>query len=107
MGLMDSLKKATGLGLSAEESYARAFEKAVLLGPAKFGEAVALFDEAAKKAAEKSNPALQARALANARLYAFITTGDVGVLPELAQLLRGITEIEQIGSRTEMLARRL
>jgi hypothetical protein len=100
---MDSLKKATGLGLTADESYARAYEKAVLLGPTKFGEAVRLFDEAATKAAEKGNPALQARALANARLYAFITSGDDGVLPELARLLRGITEIEQIGSRTEML----
>jgi len=103
MSILDSLKKATGLGLSPDESYTRAYEKAVLLGPSKFGDAVALFEEAAKKAAEKGNAQLNARALANARLYAFITSGEVTVLPELAQLLRGLPEIEKIGSRNEML----
>ena len=46
MGLMDSLKKATGLGLNAGEHYDRAYEKAVLLGAANFPKAVELFDAA-------------------------------------------------------------
>lgn len=104
MGLVDNLKKATGLGLTNSEHYQRAYEKGVLLGAAKYGDAVALFDAAAKKASESGDSALQVRAYANARLYQFITTGDARVLPELRNALSQLAEIEVIGSRTEVMA---
>ncbi len=103
MGLMDSLKKATGLGLTPAQHYARAYEKAVLLGPSMFGEAVGLFDAAAKKAVEAGDFQLQSRSLANARLYGFITTGNTNLLPDLKQALTEVPEIELIGSRTDMM----
>lgn len=101
MGLMDSLKKATGIGLDPHEHYERAFEKAVLLGPTKFAEAVPLFENAAKRAAEEGDAALEARSIANARLYAFITTGDSDHLRPLREALARLTDLEQIGSRSE------
>src|SRR3954464_2870656 len=103
MGFMDSLKKATGVGLNANEHYDRAYEKGVLLGPEKFAEAVGLFETAARKAAESGDVQTQTRALANSRLYGFITSGDVRLLPDLYQLLSQLTEVEQIGSRSEMM----
>src|SRR3954451_19565253 len=103
MGFMGSLKKATGVGLNANEHYDRAYEKGVLLGPEKFTEAVGLFETAARKAAESGDVQTQTRALANSRLYGFITSGDVRLLPDLYQLLSQLTEIEQIGSRSEMM----
>jgi len=104
MGFMDSLKKATGVGLTAHEHYDRAYEKGVLLGPEKFDEAVGLFETAARKAAESGDVQTQVRAVANARLYGFITSGDVGLLPDLHQALSQLTEIEQIGSRSELMS---
>ena len=101
MGFLDSIKKATGIGLAPAEHYQRAFEKGILLGPAKFAEAVGLFETAAKKAADAGDSALQARALANAHLYRFISGKDFKPLAELCGLLSGLTEVEQIGSRTE------
>lgn len=103
MGLMDSLKKATGLGLSPAEQYSRAFEKAVLLGEKMYPEAVRLFDAASRRAAEAGDTHLQTKALANARLYTFITTADTNALPELHQALSQLTEIEAIGSQTEFM----
>lgn len=102
MGLMDSLKKATGIGLTPREHYERAFEKAVLLGPSKFDEAVPLFENAAKEAAEEGDAALAARSIANARLYAFIRSGASTHLRPLREALALLTDIEQIGSRSEM-----
>jgi hypothetical protein len=101
MGLMDQLKKATGVGLNAAEHYDRAYEKGVLLGPAKFAEAASMFDAAAKKAAESGHVEIHVRATANARLYGFITSGNVQHLPDLATALHQLGEIEIIGSRTE------
>ena len=66
MGLLDSLKKATGVGLNGSEHYERAWEKGVLLGPAKYGDAAAMFDTAQKKAAEAQDVGTAARARANA-----------------------------------------
>lgn len=101
MGLMDSLKKATGLGLSHAEHYNRAFEKGVLLGPGMYGEAIKLFDQAARKAAEVGDGETQARSIANARLYSFIGTGAPEHLIELRRALDAIPQIEVIGSQTE------
>jgi hypothetical protein len=43
MGLFDDLKMATGLGLDPAQAYRRAFEKGVLLGFSKFGEAAEMW----------------------------------------------------------------
>ena len=100
---MDSLKKATGLGLSHGEHYNRAFEKGVLLGPTMYGEAVKLFDHAARKATEVGDGETQARAIANARLYSFIGTGSPDHLTDLRRALDTIPQIEAIGSQTEFI----
>lgn len=103
MGLFDSLKKATGIGLSAREHYDRAFEKGVLLGPKSFGDAAKFFETAAKKAAEAGEVDLQTRASANSRLYAFVAGGPPKLLIELRDSLKGLTEIEQLGSRSDVM----
>lgn len=101
MGLMDSIKKATGLGLTPEQHYDRAYEKGVLLGPDKYGEAAALFQAAAAKASEVGNNSLQARALANAFLYEYIATGNAAKLELLREQLTQLQDIERIGTRSE------
>lgn len=101
MGFMDSLKKATGLGLNAGEHYDRAYEKGVLLGPANYPKAAELFETAAAKAAEAGDGSTQARAKANAALYNFIATGNEKALAALGEALPFLEEIEQIGARTE------
>ena len=101
MGLMDSLKKATGIGLTANEHYDRAYEKGVLLGPANYAKAVDLFETAAKKAAETGDTQTQTRARANAALYSFISTGNEAALDTLRAVLPSMQNIEQIGVRTE------
>ena len=73
MGFLDTLKKATGVGLSAAEQYQRAFEKGVFLGPQNYAEAVTLFLAAAKKAAEVGDTQIEPYARANAALYRFIS----------------------------------
>lgn len=103
MGMMDGLKKATGVGLTHQEHYQRAFEKGVLLGPEKFLEAASMFDAAAQKAAAMGDPLLQTRAVANASLYRFIATGDRGALPDLRNALSQLADIEQIGTRNQMM----
>lgn len=104
MGLMDSLKKASGLGLTPDEHYQRAYEKGVLLGPEHYGKAVELFEIAARKANENGNAQLEARARANAAFYGFVTTGSNQHLAVLKDALRSVPEIEEIGSRTNMLS---
>ncbi len=104
MGFFDSIKKATGLGLNAEEHYTRAWEKSVLLGAAKYGEAVALFQAAAAKADEAGDPALAQRARANAHLYGFVATGKAEHLVKLREQLDGLEQIEQVGSRNEAIS---
>jgi len=100
MGLLGALKKATGIGLSARERYSRAFEKAVLLGPASFAAAPELFEDARAKAVEEGDTALADRASANALLYRFIT-GSEGLLESLRDALERVPEIERIGLQTE------
>src|SRR5579871_5238348 len=103
VGLMDQLKKATGIGLDAAEAYDRAYEKGVLLGATKFADAASMFDTAAKKAAESGHEEIHVRAGANARLYGFITSGNPQHLPGLAAALQRLGQIEIIGSRTELM----
>jgi len=104
MGIFDSLKKATGLGLNAEEHYTRAWEKSVLLGPTKYGEAVALFQNAAAKADEAGDAALAQRARANAHLYGFVSSGKGEHLAKLREQLDGLEQIEQVGSRNDAMS---
>jgi len=101
MGLMDSMKKATGIGLSHSEHFDRAYEKAVLLGEANYTKAVELFENAAKKAAEAGDRAFEARSRANAALYGYITSGDDRYLRLLRQTLGDLPQIEKIGSKSE------
>jgi hypothetical protein len=101
MGLMDSLKKATGVGLTPQEHYNRAYEKGVLLGEDKYGDAVKLFLAAAKKADEAGDEPLAARARANAALYRFVL--GKGDFADLFQALETQSEIEQVGSSTDVM----
>jgi hypothetical protein len=101
MALMDALKKATGLGLSPQELFARAYEKGVLLGPAQFSRAIELFDEAAAKAQQMGDTSIAARASANSALYRFVTSGSEQHLDPLREALRHLPDIEQVGSQTD------
>lgn len=104
LGFFDSIKKATGLGLNAEEHYSRVWEQSVLLGPSKYGEAVELFKSAATKADEAGDRGLAQRARANAHLYGFIATGKGGHLLKVREHLAGLEHIEQVGSRNEAMS---
>ena len=99
-GFFNKAKQITGVGLDHDELYARAFEKGVLLN--KFGDAADMFDKASKKFAENGDPANAARAAANSLLYRYLATHDVNALVPLLQILQGLPQIEQIGSRELM-----
>jgi hypothetical protein len=101
MGIMDSLKKATGLGLNASEHYDRAWEKGVLLGPAKYVDAASMFETAYKKATEVQDAGTAARARANAALYSWVATGNPASLQALRASLQDVQEVEVVGSRAE------
>ncbi len=103
MSLLDSIKKGTGIGLTHSEHYQRAYERGVLLGPGKYGEAATLFDEAARRAAQVGDQHLQLRATANGALYGFICTGHPQHLMALAQTLPSLQEIEVIGSPNDVM----
>lgn len=103
MSLLDSIKKGTGVGLSHAEHYQRAYERGILLGPSKYREAVSLFEEAARRAAQAGDQALQLRASANAALYGFICGGQTAYLTALYETLPHLPDIEVIGSPSEMM----
>jgi len=103
MGLLENIKKGTGIGLTHSEHYRRAYDRGVLLGIAKYEEAAALFLEAARRAAQAGDLRLQHRAAANAALYGFLSTGRPQRLGELAEELAHLDEIEVIGSPTEVM----
>lgn len=104
MGLFDSLKKATGLGLDAQGAYDRAYEKGVLLGEDHYSDAADLFTKAVDKAEDQDEAELADRAKANAALYAFVVGGGLEPLKTLRGLLGRFPEIEQVGSKSEMMA---
>ncbi len=101
MGLLDKMKKATGLGLTPAEHYNRAFEKGVLLGPDNFASAIKMFEKAAAKADEAGDADIAQRARANAALYSFVTGGSLEALAALQNAMQGMAEIEQVGSRQD------
>ncbi|MBI1352855.1 MAG: hypothetical protein GC160_00810 [Acidobacteria bacterium] len=94
-------KGATGIGLSADERYARAYEKGVFLED--YGAASRMFREAAKQY-EENGQAIRARqALANAALYDYLTARTPETLGAASRSLEHIDEIEAPGSRDEVL----
>ncbi len=106
MGILDSIKKATRIGLSHDEFYNLAYEQGVLVN--NWVEAVNLFGQAAERYARQGNPPMYHRALANQLLYHFALTRDqwdtaqyVALIDALVPHLREIPEIEVLGSQTD------
>jgi len=98
MSLLDKVKGATGLGLTADEAYHRAYEKGVLLGD--YSAASGMFEKAAEKF-EQSDQSEQAHwARANQFLYAFAVKKDQLIIEEILPHLRALQEIEEFGSET-------
>lgn len=83
---------------SSEELYREAFHKGVLLGESQFPKAVALFDKAATKAKKENQWEIADKAAANGRLYDFLSRGQTMALHQLEDNLKGLNEIEEIGS---------
>lgn len=107
MGFLDKIKEsakdATGIGLSAQEQYARAYEKGVFLQPPDYSSAAKHFATASDKFNKEANQEMVQRARANAMLYQLISSRDCSDLAEVIQALEPVPEIEQIGSRDEMI----
>ena len=103
MGLFDSLKKATGIGLDAQGAYDRAYEKGILLGEDYYDQAIELFGKAAEVADDEEEHELAVRARANAALYAYITKGGLQHLRTLRGLLEQFPELERPGSKTDLM----
>jgi hypothetical protein len=101
MGFFDSIKKATGVGLTPDQHFERAYEKGVLLGESEWKNSIKLFENAAKKAEEGGRDDLALRASASAELYRFVTDKDFDALKRLGTSLRSMEQIEQPGSRSE------
>jgi hypothetical protein len=99
-GFVDSLRMATGVSLTPQEAYQRAFEKGVLLGPGGFVDASQMFRTAAEKLAPVA-PALAARAAANAALYRFLGTRDQAAAHEASARLAELPMIEVPGTADE------
>lgn len=102
MGIFDNLKMATGLGLEPAEAYQRAFEKGVLLGPARFGDASGMFRDAAQKLSAVDQ-AMAARAHTNGLVYQFLATRDPRAAWDAVQALRSIPHIEVPGTADEIM----
>ena len=102
---MSILKKAMGaVGVrSAADHYERAFTKGILLGAEMYPAAIETFGAAAQQAAKEGNGLLEQQALANASLYDFVVSGDVGHLHALRGNLVNLQQIERIGTRNEMM----
>lgn len=103
MSILKKAMGAVGVGLSATDHYERAFTKGILLGPEQYPTAIGLFEAAAQQAAKEGNGLLEQQALANASLYNFVTTGDLGQLHALRGNLVNLQQIEKIGTRNEMM----
>jgi len=105
MGLFDRIKQSakdvTGLGLSGQEQYARAYSKGVFLQPPNYRSASKNFFEAQEKFEEEGNKAMALRAHANGVLYDFYSDRDVTSIDRIIDILSRLEEIERIGSQNE------
>jgi hypothetical protein len=97
--LFETMRIAMGFGLNEDEMYNRAFEKGVLMKD--FMKAADLFDEAARRAAERGNYLVAVQAAANALLYGYLGTHNTQYLERLRKALSGLQEIECIGRQQE------
>lgn len=104
MGFLDKVKDATGIGLSADEQYRRAYEKGVFLQPPDYSAASKHFSTAAEKFRKDGNTAWADRAEANALMYQLVETRDFSLLPALQKSLERIGEIERPASQEETIA---
>ena len=99
--MLDKLRKATGLGLSADEKYERAFDNGVLLRQNRA--AIDLFEAARSDAEKRGAQPLAKRAEANKLLYTFIENRDLHALGRLMPVLAEIEEIEAPGSKSDFI----
>jgi hypothetical protein len=104
MGFLDKVKDATGIGLTADEQYRRAYEKGVFLQPPDYSAASKHFSVAAEKFRKDGNVAWADRADANALMYRLVESRDFLLLPELQRSLERIGEIERPASQDETIA---
>jgi hypothetical protein len=104
MGFLDKVKDVTGVGLTAEEQYRRAYEKGVFLQPPDYAEASRNFTAAAEKFRKSGNTERARRAEANALLYRLAEARDLSLLEALLNGLDGVPEIEKLASQTEMIS---
>lgn len=104
MGFLDKVKDATGIGLTADEQYRRAYEKGVFLQPPDYSAASKHFSTAAEKFRKDGNVAWADRADANALMYRLVESRDFALLPELQRSLERIGEIERPASQEETVA---
>ena len=103
MGLMDKigkgLKDATGIGLSADEQYKRAYEKGVFMKD--LDSAASNFFKAAEKFEKDGNPERAARAKANAAVYSLVNSKSTEDIADTIVTLKEVSEIEQLWTDKE------
>ena len=105
MGFLDSLKKATRIGLSHDQFYNLAYEQGVLVN--NWTEAANLFGQAAERYQKLGNQAMMHRALANQAIYLYAIAHKnksdkerMQYLQAAVPHLQAIPEIEMLGSQT-------
>jgi len=99
MSFVDKVKGATGLGLTPDEAYHRAYEKGVLLG--KYEAASEMFGSAAEKFEQMGHSQRAHQARANQFLYDFAVKKDQLLIDQILPHLKALHEIEELGSETE------
>lgn len=99
MSLLDKVKGTTGLGLTPDEAYHRAYEKGVHLG--KYEIASDMFAKAAQKFEETGQTEKAHRARANQFLYSYIVRKDPAVIDTILTHLGTVKEIEALGSDSD------
>ena len=107
MGLFDKVKnvgKEMGIGLDANEQYNRAYQKGVLLQPPNYSDAAKHFANAAEKFQKDGNAGMVQRANVNAMLYELVSTGNKALLTNIIKAVEPLSEIERLGSQTEMVS---
>lgn len=106
MGILDSLKKATRIGLSHDQFYNLAFEQGVLVN--RWDEAANLFAQAGERYQKQGNAGMMHRAYANQALYLYALAHHKKANKERIRFidaalphLKSIPEIEVLGSQTD------